>query len=108
MASYNWPNAFCVISVTMTKEPLQPYNLVSGLPIAAGGLKGNKLMYISSDHLKCKPCLGSELESVDYLVNTYFESITEWLPEALVLYRIIFDAVYSSWILSLLLFTLAI
>jgi len=28
--------------------------------------------------------------------NTYFESIIEWLPEALGLYRIIFDAVYGS------------
>jgi len=40
------------------------------------------------------------------LLNTYFESIAEWLPEALGLYRIIFDAVYGSLILSLLLFTL--
>ena len=49
----------------------------------------------------------SKLESVDYLIYTYFNSITEWLPEALGLYRIIFDTVHSSWILSLLLFTLA-
>ena len=50
----------------------------------------------------------SKVESVDYLVNTYFESITEWLLKALGLYRIIFDVVYGSWILSLLLFTLGI
>jgi len=36
------------------------------------------------------------------LFNTYFESITEWIPEALGLYRIIFDAVYGSLIVSLL------
>jgi len=36
----------------------------------------------------------SELESVITFVNPYFKSITEWLPEALGLYRIIFDAVY--------------
>ena len=64
----------------------------------------------SSDHLKYKPCLctsnGLSLKVLITFVNTYFESITEWLPEALGLYRIIFDAVYCSWILSLLLFTL--
>jgi len=39
------------------------------------------------------------------LFNTYFESITEWLPEALELYS---DAAYGgNLILSLLLFTLA-
>jgi len=40
------------------------------------------------------------------LFNTYFESITEWLAEALGLYRIIFYAEYGSLILSLLLFSL--
>jgi len=40
--------------------------------------------------------------------NTYFESITKWLPEALGLYRIILDVAYGSLILSLLLFTLVI
>jgi len=49
---------------------------------------------------------GLSLKVFITLFNTYFESITEWLPEGLGLYRIIFDAVYSSWILSLLLFTL--
>jgi len=30
------------------------------------------------------------------LFNKYFESITEWLPEALGLYRIIFDVAYMA------------
>jgi len=47
------------------------------------------------------------LKALITFVNTYFESITEWLPEALGLYVLIFDAVYGSRILSLLLCTLA-
>ena len=60
--------------------------------------------------MKCKPCLGTSnglsLKVLITFVKTYFESITEWLPEVLGLYKIIFDGVHCSWILSLLLFTL--
>ena len=47
---------------------------------------------------------GLSLKMMITLFDTYFESIIKWLPEALGLYKIIFDA---GWILSLLLFTLA-
>jgi len=48
----------------------------------------------------------SSQEMLITLFNPYFESITEWFPETLGLYKIIFDAAYGSLVLSLLLFTL--